>query len=154
MGVISDKIKELGHELPEAAMPAANYVPVQRAGNVVVVSGQLPMRDGKPHYIGKLGKDISEEDAKACAALCGLNVLAQLEAFIGDLDKVKQLVRLGVFVNATDDYTAHPAIANGASDLMVEVFGKEKGAHARAAVGVSGLPFGVSVEVEAMFEVA
>lgn len=153
MSQIKAKLVELGHTLPDAPKPAANYVPVQIAGNLVVVSGQLPMRDGKMHYVGKLGETISAEEAVQCAELCALNVLAQLEATIGDLDKVKRVVRLGVFVNSTNDYTAHPAAANGASDMMVAVFGAEVGAHARAAVGVGSLPFGVAVEVEAMFEI-
>lgn len=154
MSQIKEKLTELGYELPAAPAPAANYVSTQKTGNLVIVSGQLPMRDGKLHYVGKLGDGISEEQAVKAAELCALNVLAQLEAAIGDLDKVKQVVRLGVFVNSTNDYTAHPAAANGASDLMVAVFGDEIGAHARAAVGVGSLPLGVSVEVEAMFEVA
>ena len=153
MSQIKEKLAELGYELPAAPAPAANYASTQRIGNMVIVSGQLPMRAGKLHYVGKLGDDISAEEAVKAAELCALNVLAQLEAAIGDLDAVKQVVRLGVFVNSTNDYTAHPAAANGASDLMVAVFGEDVGAHARAAVGVGSLPLGVSVEVEGMFEI-
>lgn len=152
MTAIEDKIKELGLELPEATMPAANYVPTNVTGNQLVVSGQLPMRGGKPHFVGKVGKDVSLEDAQECAKLCGLNILAQSKlALGGDLSKIARLVRLGVFVNAVDDYTDHPKVANGVSDLMVELMG-DAGKHARFAVGVSGLPFGVAVEVDATFE--
>lgn len=148
---IETKLKELDLELPAVSMPAANYVPVQKAGNLLVVSGQLPMKDGKFHFLGKLGKNIELEEGQECARLCTLNVLAHVKNIIdGDWSRIAQCVRLGVFVNATEDYTDHPKVANGASDLIVALFG-EKGKHARAAVGVSGLPFGVSVEVEALF---
>ena len=151
MSSIEQKLQELGLELPEASMPAANYVPTQRIGNQLVVSGQLPMRGGKPHFIGKVGENISLEEAQECARLCGLNILAQSKLALGDLGNIKKLVRLGVFVNATPDYTDHPKVANGVSDMMVALLG-DAGKHARAAVGVSGLPFGVAVEVEALFE--
>jgi enamine deaminase RidA (YjgF/YER057c/UK114 family) len=151
MSQIEAKLQELNLELPEASMPAANYVPTMQTGNQLVVSGQLPMRGGKPHFVGKVGESISLEDAQECARLCGLNILAQSKLALGDLSKIKKLVRLGVFVNATADYTDHPKVANGVSDLMVALLG-DAGKHARAAVGVSGLPFGVAVEVEATFE--
>lgn len=151
MSSIETKLSALGLELPEAAMPAANYVPTMQTGKQLVVSGQLPMRGGKAHFVGKVGRDVSTEEAQECAKLCGLNILAQSKLALGDLDKIAKLVRLGVFVNATEDYTDHPKVANGVSDLMVELLG-EAGKHARAAVGVSGLPFGVAVEVEATFE--
>lgn len=153
MGTIDNQLKNLNVELPQVAMPAANYIPVCQSGNMLIVSGQLPMLDGKPQYIGKLGKNISLEEGQACAKLCALNILAHTKnALGGDLDRVVKLVRLGVFVNATEEYTDHPKVANGASDFMVALLG-DAGKHARAAVGVSGLPFGVAVEVEAMFEV-
>ena len=152
MSQIEAKLQELGLILQEVALPAANYVPTQICGNQLVISGQLPARDGKMHYVGKVGKDVSLDDAKACAELCGLNILAQVKlALGGSFDRVAKLVRLGVFVNATDDYTDHPQVANGVSDMMVNVLG-DAGKHARAAVGVSSLPFGVAVEVEATFE--
>ncbi len=150
---IEAKLKELGVTLPAVAAPAANYIPASISGNLLVVSGQLPMLDGKPQYIGKLGREISMEDGQACAKLCGLNILAHAKNTLGgDLERIVKLVRLGVFVNATEDYTDHPKVANGVSDFMVALLG-DKGKHARAAVGVSGLPFGVSVEVEAIFEI-
>ena len=150
---IEAKLQEMGLKLPEATLPAANYVPTQITGNQLVISGQLPMKDGKPQFIGKVGKDVSMEDAQACARQCGLNILAHTKAALGgDFSRVVKLVRLGVFVNATDDYTDHPKVANGVSDMMVELMG-DSGKHARFAVGVSGLPFGVAVEVDATFEI-
>ena len=114
----------------------------------------MPARDGQFHFIGKLGADVSIEDGQKCAELCGLNILAQVKRELGgDLSQIKKLVRLGVFVNATPEFTDHPKVANGVSDLMVELLG-DAGKHARAAVGVGGLPFGVAVEVEATFEIA
>ncbi len=153
-GVVSARLKELGIVLPEAAIPAANYVPVRRSGNLLIVSGQLPMQDGEWKFVGTLGAGTSLEDGIAAARLCGLNILAQVSGALGgDLDRITACVRLGVFVAATADFTDQAKIANGASDLMVEVLG-EAGRHARAAVGMASLPFGVSVEVEAMFEVS
>lgn len=152
MSAIEKKIEEMGLTLPEATLPAANYVPTMISGNMLFVSGQLPMMGGKPQYIGKVGKDISLEDAQACARICGLNILAHTRAALGgDLSRISKLVRMGIFVNASDDYTDHPKVANGVSDFMVALFG-DAGKHARFAVGVSGLPFGVAVEVDATFE--
>lgn len=151
MSEIEKKLAGLGYTLPEAALPAANYVPTVQAGGQLIVSGQLPMREGRAHYIGKVGREVSLEDAQECARLCGLNILAQSRLALGDLDRIARLLRLGVFVNATEDFTDHPNVANGVSDLMVELLG-EAGKHARAAVGVGSLPFGVAVEVEATFE--
>lgn len=151
---IDQKLKELGLELPEAALPAANYVPTTVAGGMLFVSGQLPMQGGKPQFIGKVGREFTIEQGQECARICGLNILAHTKRTLeGDWGKIKRLVRLGVFVNAPDDFTDHPKVANGVSDLMVALFG-EAGKHARFAVGVSGLPFGVAVEVDATFELA
>lgn len=153
MSTIEKALESMNITLPVVAAPAANYIPASLSGNLLVVSGQLPMLDGKPQYIGKLGREVSLEDGQACAKLCALNVLAHVKnALGGDLGRIVKLVRLGVFVNATEEYTDHPKVANGASDLMVALLG-DAGKHARAAVGVSGLPFGVAVEVEATFEV-
>ena len=154
MSAVAAKLTELGLELPVVSLPAANYVPTQTLGNQLIVSGQLPMKEGKPQFIGKVGREFSIEQGQECARLCGVNILAHVKNAIGgDWGKVKKLVRLGVFVNAPDDFTEHPKVANGVSDMMVALFG-EHGKHARAAVGVSGLPFGVAVEVEAIFELA
>lgn len=152
MSNIENKINSLGLTLPAAVPPAASYVPYMTSGNLVFVSGMLPMLEGKPQFIGKLGKDISLEQGQECAKLCGLNILAHLKnACGGDLDKVAKLVRMGIFVNSTDSYTDQPKVANGVSDMMVAIFG-DAGKHARFAVGVAQLPFGVAVEVDATFE--
>lgn len=154
MNSLDNALKSMNLTLPTVSLPAANYLPCVISGNLLIVSGQLPMLDGKPQFIGKLGKNISLEEGQECAKLCGLNILAHAKmALNGDLSRIKRLVRLGVFVNATDDYIDHPKVANGVSDMMVSLMG-DNGKHARAAVGVSGLPFGVAVEVEALFELA
>jgi len=153
-GKIEARLKELGIELPQATAPIANYVPFTVSGNIVVVSGQVSVRSGKAEFVGKLGAGISIPDGQQAARLCGLNVLAHLKvAAGGDLDRVKRVLRLGGFVNCTPEFTDMPQVVNGASDLMVQVFG-DAGKHARAAVGVASLPLGVAVEVEAMFEIA
>jgi enamine deaminase RidA (YjgF/YER057c/UK114 family) len=153
MSAIETALAEKGLTLPEAVMPAANYVPYAQSGNLIYISGQLPMQDGKPQFIGKVAKDFSIEEGQECAKICGLNILAHLKvACGGDFDRVVKCVRMGIFVNAPDDFTDHPKVANGVSDMMVELFG-DKGKHARFAVGVSGLPFGVAVEVDATFEI-
>lgn len=138
--------------LPVASAPVANYVPYVVEGNMVYISGQLPLGVGElSQYIGKVGKEFSTEQGKEIARICGLNIIAQLQnACSGNLDKVKRCVKLGVFVNCTEAFTDHPQVANGASDLMVEVFG-EKGKHARFAVGSSQIPRGAAVEVDAVF---
>jgi len=152
-GKIEARLKDLGITLPEAPMPAANYVPFVRSGNLVFIAGQIPMEGGKPQFIGKLGREFKIEDGQKAARLCALNVIAQVRAATGDLDKVRRCVRVGGFVNGTADFTDQPQVVNGASDVIVEIFG-EAGKHARAAVGVASLPRGVATEVEAVFEVA
>jgi len=147
------RLTTLGLELPEAVAPAANYVPARQSGSLLFIAGQVSVVKGSAEYIGKVGTDISKEDAIQAARACGINILAQLsKALDGDLNRVVRCVRLGGFVNAAPDFTELPAVINGASDLMVEVFG-EAGQHARAAVGCSSLPRGVSVEIDAIFEV-
>jgi len=153
-GIIAARLAELGLELPKAASPVANYVPFVVTGTLVFVSGQIPLVDGKPQFVGRLGDTLSVEEGHQAARRCGLNLLAQLgNACGGDLDRVRRVVKLGGFVACTPDFTQTPQVINGASDLMVEVFGNA-GRHARAAVGVSALPLGVAVEVEAVFEIA
>ncbi len=153
MSTIESRMQQLGVNLPEVSAPAANYVPWRDGGGLVVISGQLPMKDGKPEGIGKLGREFSVEQGQQIAQLCTLNLLAHLKAACGgDLNRAR-CVRLGIFVNATEDFTQHPQVANGASDLVVGVLG-DKGKHARAAIGVGSLPLGVAVEVEGIFEVA
>ena len=154
MGLIDKRLAELGLTLPTPAKPVANYVPWVRTGNLVFISGQGPLADGKLLYQGRLPDTVSIEDGQKSARLCAVNVLAQLrEALGGDLDRVTRVVKLVGFVNAAPDFADHPKVINGASDLMVEVFG-DKGRHARSAVGSPSLPFNISVEVEAIIEVA
>ena len=153
MGEIDRRLAELGITLPQAAKPVANYVPWVRTGNLVFISGQGPIADGAVAYPGCLGATVTLEDGIKSARLCALNVLAQLkDACGGDLDRVKRVVKLLGFVNSTADFKDHPKVINGASDLMVEVFG-DKGRHARSAVASPSLPMGISTEVEAIIEV-
>jgi enamine deaminase RidA (YjgF/YER057c/UK114 family) len=151
-GSIEQRLAELGIELPAPAAAAANYVPVRRSGDLLVVSGQLPIEAGAVRYKGKLGGGVSLEDGQAAARLCAVNILAQVKAACGgDLERIAACLRLGGFVACTPEFTDHPKVINGASDLLVEVLG-EAGHHARAAVGVSSLPFDAAVEVDGMFE--
>ena len=153
-GKIDARLKELGITLPEPPAPVASYVPTVVSGNLVFVSGQVTLSADGLKYVGKVGADISLEDGKAAARLCAVNVIAQVKAACGgDLDRVKRCVKVGVFVNAVPDFTQHPEVANGASDLFQDVFGNA-GKHARAAVGAGSLPRGVAAEVEAVFEIA
>ncbi len=153
-GAIDARLQELGIELPEAAAPAANYVPYVVSGNHVFVAGQITILNGEMQYVGKLGRDYGVEDGEAAARLCALNIIAQVKAACGgDLDRVVRCLRLGGFVNSTADFTDQPEVINGASNLMVEVFG-DKGKHSRAAVSAASLPRGVAVEVDAVFEIS
>lgn len=151
---IETTLQTLGITLPVPSTPVASYVPFVHTGNQVFISGQLPLGVGElSAHVGQLGKDFSIEQAKETARICALNVVAQVKAACGgDLERVKRCVKLVVFVNSTADFTEQPQVANGASDLLVSVFG-EKGKHARSAVGASQLPRGVAVEVEAVFEI-
>lgn len=153
-GRIDARLAELGITLPEPPKPAASYVPTVRTGNLVFVSGQVPL--GPDGLIkGKLGHDMSVEEGAKVARVCGLALLAQLKAACGgDLDRVTRVVKLTGFVNGTADFGDQPKVVNGCSDLMVEVFGADKGSHARSAVGMGSLPFGVAVEIEGIFEIA
>jgi len=153
-GTIDGRLAQLGIDLSSPPAPVASYVPYVVAGNLVFVSGQVTLAKDGLKYVGVVGKDLSLDDGKAAARLCAINVLAQLKAAVnGNLDRVRRCVRLGVFVNAVPEFTQHPEVANGASDLIQEVFG-EAGRHARAAVGAGSLPRNVAVEVEAVFEIA
>ncbi|ETD82840.1 RidA family protein [Rhodobacter capsulatus] len=148
---IEARLSALNITLPDAPAPAANYVPFVRTGNQIFVSGQVS--SGPDGFIkGKLGADMSVEEGAAAARRCGLALIAQARAAVGDLDRVKRVVKLVGFVNSTADFTDQPKVVNGCSDLMVEVFG-EAGRHARSAVSAASLPFGVAVEIEAIFEV-
>lgn len=153
MSQVESKINELGIQLQTPAAPVANYVGFVKSGNQVFISGQLPIKDGQISYIGKVGSEVDLETAQEAAKYCGINILSQLKvACEGNLDRVKRCIKLGIFVNGDPDFTEHPAVANGVSNLIAEVFG-DAGKHARAAVGSGSLPFGVSVEVDAIFEI-
>ena len=148
MSTIDAKLAELGLTLPAAAAPVAAYVPVVVTGGFAHVSGQLPFIEGAL-VKGRLGEDVSLEDGYAAARACGLMILAQLKAALGSLDKIERIVKLGAFVNSTGDFTDQPKVANGASELMAQVFG-EAGKHARSAVSTPALPLGAAVEVDAI----
>ena len=148
---VDAKLAELGLKLPAAAAPVAAYVPVVIAGGLAYVSGQVSFVDGVL-VKGRLGEDVSLEAGVAAAQGCGLMILAQLKAALGSFDRVERIVKLGGFVNSTGDFTDQPKVANGASELMQDVFG-EAGRHARSAVGVPVLPLGVAVEVDAVVQI-
>lgn len=155
MSIITQKLAELGITLPVPAAPVANYVAFVLSGSLLTVSGQLPFGpDGKldPSHVGKLGGGVSDEAGQAAARAAAINVLAQAQAALGSLDRIRRCIRLGGFINVTPDYTTVPKIMNGASDLMVQVLG-DAGRHARSTIGVASLPLGAAVEVEAVFEV-
>jgi len=153
-GTVEKKLASLGINLPSPAGPVANYVPFVRSGNLLVVSGQLCFgTEGKLVAKGQLGGGVSIEDGQKAARACAVNLLAQIKGALGDLDKVIRVVRLGGFINSTPGFTDGPKVMNGASDLMVEVFG-DKGRHARTTVGVAALPADAAIEVEGLFEIA
>ena len=153
-GRIATKLAELSITLPTPVAPLAAYVPFVRTGNLVVISGQIPMWDGKLAFTGKVGEGVSVEQGQEAARICLINVLAQLNAALtGDLDKVTRVVRLGGFIASPPGFTQHHLVMNGASELAEEVFG-DAGKHARSTIGVPALPMDAAVEVEGMFEVA
>ena len=153
-GFVEKALDNLGITLPTPGAPIANYVGFVRTGNLVVVSGQLCFgADGKLAAKGQLGGGVSVEDGQKAARACAVNLLAQMKAAVGDLDNITRVVRLGGFINSVPGFTDGPKVMNGASDLMVEVFG-DRGRHARSTIGVSSLPADAAVEVEGMFEVA
>lgn len=153
MGRVDAKLAELGITLPQPMAPMANYVPFVRSGDMVVVSGQVPARDGTIAYTGKLSEDVTVETGQEAARLCFVNVLVHLKAACeGDLDRVTQVVRLGGFVASPPGFSQHALVMNGASDLAVAVFG-EAGRHARSTIGVPALPGNAAVEVEGMFTI-
>lgn len=149
---LKEKLSSLGYDLPEAAAPAANYVPYVISGKQIVISGQIPFLNGEKMHQGRVGDNFSTEQGVEAAKACALNLLAQANAAVGgDFSKIKRLVKLGGFVQCTPEFTDHPKVINGASDMMVEILG-DAGKHARFAVGVPALPFGVAVEIDAIFE--
>lgn len=152
-GLVEKKLQEIGITLQEPRAPMANYVPYVRTGNLLTVSGQICLgTDGKLVAKGRLGDDVAIEDGQKAARACAINLLAQVKAAVGDLDKVVRVVRLGGFINSAPSFSDGPKVMNGASDIMVAVFG-DKGKHARSTVGVAALPADAAVEVEGLFEV-
>jgi enamine deaminase RidA (YjgF/YER057c/UK114 family) len=149
---IQNRLSELGIVLPHAAAPAANYVPTVIHAGLLHISGQIPFGEDGQLVRGRVGDDLTTKDGAAAARRCAIGLLAQMNQALGSLERVRRIVKLGVFVNSTADFTDQPKVANGASDLMVEVFG-EKGRHARSAVGVAALPLGVAVEIDAIIAV-
>ena len=152
MSTPDERLAELGLTVPEVAKPVAAYIPALRTGNYVFTSGQLPMRDGQLLTTGKVGGEVTPEEATECARQCALNAIAAVRAEIGDLAQVKRIVKVVAFVASTPDFTGQPGVANGASELFGDVFG-EAGQHARSAVGVPVLPLDAPVEVELIVEV-
>lgn len=149
---IHKKLAEQGLELPKAAAPAANYVPYVVSGKHIFVAGQIPFLNGEKMHMGRLGENLGVDEGRKAAQACALNILGQVDAAInGDWSKIKRCVKLGAFVNCVPAFTDHPAVVNGASDLMVTVLG-EAGKHGRFAVGAPSLPLGVAVEIDAIFE--
>ncbi|MDT0330953.1 RidA family protein [Nocardiopsis lambiniae] len=152
MATPEERITELGLTLPPVAAPVASYVPAVRSGSHVYVSGQLPFVDGKLPATGKVGAEVTPEAARELAALCALNAIAAVRSEVGELSNVVRVVKVGGFVASAPDFTGHPGVINGASDLLAQVFG-EAGVHARAAVGVAALPLDSPVEVDMIVEV-
>ena len=147
-----EKLKELGIELPEAPVPAGNYIPAVKTGNLLFISGQIPLENGKVAYTGKVS-DNNLETAQKSAKSCAINILAQIKREAGSLDKVTKIVRLSGFVNSVPEFTQHPKVINAASDLMFEIFG-EKGKHARIALGAGSLPLDSMTEIDAIVELS
>ena len=152
MSTPEQRLEDLGIDLPHPAAPLAVYVPAVRTGDLVFVSGQLPLVGGKPVAVGRLGGNVGLEEGQAAAQFCAINVIAALKAELGELSRVQRVVKLTGFVACEPDFTEQARVVNGASELFGEVFG-DRGLHARAAVGMAALPFGVPVEVEAIVEV-
>jgi enamine deaminase RidA (YjgF/YER057c/UK114 family) len=149
---IKEKIESLGLTLPVAALPVAAYVPAVRTGNLVFVAGQLPLVDGKIVKEGKVGKEVTPEEAKDMAQVCALNALAAI-ALVADIDQIERIVRVGGFVNGIPGFFAIPPIINGASELLIKLFGEVNGKHARTAIGVAELPLNAPVEVEVLVQI-
>jgi len=149
---LKEKIESLGLTLPVAALPVAAYVPAVRTGNLVFVAGQLPLVDGKIVKEGKVGKEVTPEEAKEMAQVCALNALAAI-ALVADIDQIERIVRVGGFVNGIPGFFAIPPIINGASELFIKLFGEVNGKHARTAIGVAELPLNAPVEVEVIAQI-
>ena len=149
---IKEKLASLGLTLPTAAAPVAAYVPAVKTGNLVFTAGQLPVVDGKLVLAGKVGSDVTPEDAKKMAEICALNALAAI-SLVADIDQIEKIVRVGGFVNGVPGFVAIPAVVNGASELLIKLFGDVNGKHARTAVGVAELPLNAPVEIEMVVQI-
>ncbi|MER8864427.1 RidA family protein [Mesorhizobium sp. M0751] len=149
---IEKRLSDLGVTLPAAAAPAANYVPYCKTGNLLFTAGQLPLKEGKLQASGLLGRDVDTATGKEAAKYCAINILAQAQAALGDLEKIRRLVKITVFVASAPDFVEQHLVANGASDFLAAVLG-DRGKHARSAVGTASLPLNAAVEIEAIFEV-
>ena len=150
--MIEEKLESIGVKLPSPPTPAGSYVPAIRTGNLLFISGQIPMEDGKVIFTGKVSDD-NLETAQKSARMCAINILVQIKREVGNLDKVSKIVRLSGFVNSVSEFTAQPKVINAASDLFFEIFG-EKGKHSRIAVGVASLPLGSMTEIDAVIEIS
>jgi len=150
--MFEEKIKQMGFTIPEVVKPLAAYIPAMQVGNLVMTSGQVPISAGTVKYIGKVGRDLSEEQGKEAAKLCALNCLSAVKSVIGSLNRIKRVVKLTVFVSSAEGFTAQPKVANGASEFIGEIFG-DAGKHVRSAVGVSELPLNSAVEIEMIVEI-
>ncbi len=150
--MIEEKLKQMGIVLPEAPKPLASYIPCVKSGNLVFTAGQITLENGKLKFKGRVGSEITLDEGKDAAKLCAINCLSVIKAEIGSLEKINRIIKVTVFVNSAEGFTDQPKVANGASDLLVEVFG-EKGKHVRSAVGVNELPIDASVEIEMVVEV-
>lgn len=149
--MIEKRLEELGIILPSAPKPAGSYIPVVTSGNLAFVSGQIPMEDGQVVFTGKVASERTIDDAQKAARLCAINILAQLKANLGSLDRITKIIRLSGFVNSAPEFVDHPKVINAASDLFFEIFG-ENGKHSRMAVGVASLPLNSTVEIDAIVE--
>lgn len=152
MGKIERKLNQLGYELPRVPKPVAEYVPAKKSGNLVFCSGQGPIREGKPAFTGDLGSELTVKQGYKAAQICALNCMAAIKSVVGSLDEIKQVVKVRGFVSSDKEFTDQPEVINGASELLVEVFG-ERGKHARAALGTSCLPKNLPVELEMIVEI-
>ena len=146
------RLQELGIELPPVPPAVGNYVGAVAVGDILFVSGHGPFQDGRPQFIGKLGREFGVEEGQQAARLVAMNMLATIRETVGSLDRVKRVVKLLCLVNSMPEFGDQPKVANGASDLLVELFGEARGKHARSAIGMGALPFGIAVEIEGIFE--
>ncbi len=150
---IENKLKQMGIEIKEASSPVAAYVNCVRSGQLLFISGKLPVKDGKILYKGKVGKNLSVEEAQKAAELCIIEILSVVKAEISDLDKIKKIVKITGYIQSADDFYEQHLVLNGASNLLLEIFGREKGTHSRAALGMNALPLNSAIEIDAVVEI-